>query len=74
MPKECYVNVNPDPPARAAVVARFEDVYKFIRGHRLSLGGSTKSPPFYFPIFIEPMNCFLTNKSQTRNTSIITVR
>ena len=45
-------------------LVRFEDVYKFIRGHRLSLGGSPRSPPFYFPIFIEPMNCFPRSQSQ----------
>jgi len=45
-------------------LVRFEDVYKFIRGHRLSLGGSPRSPPFYFPIFIESMNCFPRSQSQ----------
>ena len=45
-------------------LVRFEDVYKFIRGHRVSLEGSPRSPPFYFPIFIEPNELF-SDKSIT---------
>ena len=63
MQKECKKSRSVS-PAWAAAVARFEDVYKFIRGHRLSLGGSPRSPPFYFLIFIEPMNCFPRSQSQ----------
>ena len=59
-------NQCPEIPKKSVLTAvvRFEDVYKFIRGHRVSLGGSPKAPPFYFPIFIEPMNCSWEKKTQ----------